>query len=244
MATIFSAQAGRLVAVIGNSVPFQLSFTDWEGYFTFKAIVTQVGFNGMGGHQFSNSLLDMIYLYVFNEQVGNMAINGLAAANICESDDNISGLENVQNYYESHRITSRATPLTVTIGATFSVRAFLVGINHQISDASTQVDQFSLIFKWLPRKTVQLDGCQDAAGNQGGPGVALNNPGFPGGIRGVNPSNGGSFKEPPLLTPINTPSGGSLLNGLPSNNPKPPLTLDDSGSAFNTPSIKQTPGVT
>jgi hypothetical protein len=164
-----------------------------------------------------------------------MAINGLAAANICESDDNVSGLELVQDYYETHRITSRATPVTVTLGATFSVRAFLVGINHQISDASSQLDQFSLMFKWLPRKLNSLDGCQGAAG------AAASSSG----LQGLSPGGGGSSSNKQLqtFTPINTSSGGSQLTGPPSSNPAPPLTVDSPGSLYETPSIKQQPGV-
>jgi len=157
MAVIFSAQAGRTVAVPGNSLPMRLTLTDWNGYLAFKSILTNVGVSGMGGYQFMHSLQDMIYVYVFNERIGQMRIGGLAFAGICEKPDDKTGFEFVQDWYEEHRITTRFPPITVTIGATFSVNAFLTGVEHGITDPSTKVDQFTLQMHWVPRKKQSID---------------------------------------------------------------------------------------
>lgn len=151
MAIIYSASAGRVVAVQGNSLPLRLDFTNWQRFPAFNAITTSIGFAGQGGHQVSHSLQDMIYVYTFNERAGRMHIGGLAFAGSCENE-NVVGLDAVQDYYDANSITAREQPIRVSIGNTTAFDAFMTGISHNISDASSLVDQFSLNFFYVPRR--------------------------------------------------------------------------------------------
>jgi hypothetical protein len=160
---IFSSGAGKVVAVDGEAVPVHFAVDgDNNTFHDLKAIVTSVGLQSQGGFQFMHALREFIYLYVFTERVGEIVINGLAFPETCnfgpqgaQDDDSRcihgqSGLERVQTWYECHRVTTRAAPISISFGAAVSYEAFLVACKIDIANPETGIAQFTMRFNFVP----------------------------------------------------------------------------------------------
>lgn len=175
---IFSSGAGMVVALTTEAIP--VSFTVDDDINTFnnlKAIVTSVGYNAQGGRQFTHSMREFIHVYVFTERVGQIVINGIAFPDSCEilgpqdetdrecplgsqmTEWGTEGLEQIINWYECNRITTRASPIVISFGPTLFYNAFLVGIKCEVPDASAQLTQFSMQFEFIPNTIDGSDTC-------------------------------------------------------------------------------------
>jgi hypothetical protein len=161
---IFSSQAGRAVAVAGDAATIAFAVDNDVLLFNdLMAIATSVGIQGQGGFQFMHALREFIYVYVFTERIGEIVVNGLAFPAVCNFGpqgpqtgpqavcaQGISGLERIMTWYECNRITTRAEPITITLGVDVSYTAFLVGIKADIVNPETGIAQFSLRFNYVP----------------------------------------------------------------------------------------------
>ena len=127
-----------------------------------------------------HALREFIYVYVFTERIGEIIINGLAFPGSCEplgtyDHPNVldtgsscivseqTGLERVIKWYECNRITTRAAPITVSLGANVSYDAFLVSMKADIANADTGIAQFSLRFNFVPNTSEVDDFCVSAS---------------------------------------------------------------------------------
>lgn len=146
MPTIFSGGAGRAALVLSpGGAPVRLGIDSWQGYQSFKAIFTGVGVSRQSNQQFLHTLGGNIYVYVFGERMGEIRIDGIGFADICEGSENLSsGLDWLSSYYDTFRISMTGLPVTVALGAFTVVQAFLIGMNYQIVDPQTGTGQFSL----------------------------------------------------------------------------------------------------
>ena len=163
---IFSSKPGRIVrvkddfqtlfsfAIKGPSPDPNLTHTNF--YATLKAIVTSIGIQEQGGYQFLHTLTDFIYLYVFNERVGEVTFSGLAFAGTCDSPDNSgTGMVNLLKFYEKNRITSRKPRLIITFGdksqaSLISFVAFLTNIKIDIVNTESGLAQWVMRFAIIP----------------------------------------------------------------------------------------------
>lgn len=169
---IFSAGAGRVIALEDESAT-PITFTVDSSSNTINnlsAIVTSVGIQGQGGYQFMHAMRELIYVYIFNERIGEIVVNGLAFPAACspigpDADEDFectdvtsgaygtTGLQRVITWYECNRITTRASPITISFGAGVSYDAFLVAMKADIANADTGIAQFSYRFNYVPRIT-------------------------------------------------------------------------------------------
>lgn len=160
---IFSTVNGRIARVVGDTTLFQYSIAACSGntitefYDPFNAVVTSIGIQGQGGYQFMHTLSDFIYLYVFNERVGQLVFSGLAFAQTCDDTSGKSGMELLLNWYDKNRVTSCEDACIVTLGS-YSFTAFLTSIKMDIINPENGIAQFSLIFTYIPNQS-PIDPC-------------------------------------------------------------------------------------
>ena len=169
MTTLFVTHPGQVVALPGEigKLPLSLFLDDWPGYPAIKAIVTHVGVQSSGNYQFLHSLKEYIYVYVFGERIGDIAISGLIFSEACETENGIadamapanagSGFEQLASYYLTHRIAHRGAPLTFIVGLTgqATYQGFLVSQKLEIIDPQSQLGQFTMYLKTLTPEAIR-----------------------------------------------------------------------------------------
>lgn len=146
---IFS-NPGRVVALETPALPILVSMTCWDSR-KFKAIITQVSVSNQGGYQFLHSLREYIYIYIFSERIGELAVNGMTFMGDCGDygEPGNSGIERVLQYYNAMRATKRLAPVVVQIGAT-TFSGFLLGAKAEITDSDTGLGRFAFKFHFPP----------------------------------------------------------------------------------------------
>lgn len=166
MSALFVTHPGQVVAVPGEvgNLPLTLFLTDWPGYPAIRAIMTHIGVQSSGNYQFLHTLKEFIYVYVFGERIGDIQIGGLLFSEACElsgsspgSGNSASGIEQLAQYYEEHRIAKRGAPLTFIIGTSglAKYQGFLVGQRAELVDAQSQLGQFSMYLKTLTPEAIR-----------------------------------------------------------------------------------------
>lgn len=121
-----------------------------RGGLFFSSICTQAGIIADGNFQFIHTINDSVFVYVFGDRIAELAISGVAFGEPCDAIQ--PGLAEIFGLYERDRIAVRASPLVVILGMR-SFNAFLTGINAEITDAETQIGQFSFKFHCFPAAT-------------------------------------------------------------------------------------------
>ena len=157
MAAIFSIRPGAIVAVDDPSIVGNIRTMKLEGI-TFgdsRLIITQIGLNEATEHQFTTSLADMIYLFSFGDEMGDLTIGGFASTDVCTGDNSSSGLKTFLDYYKNQRLSRRREPLSLTLlagGEAETREVYLRG--HRISGnadgATARVFQYSMVFSLVP----------------------------------------------------------------------------------------------
>ena len=150
MATcIFTTSPGVAVAIADpNITTVNFGFTNWLGYANENAILQGISITSQGNYQFTCTLRNFIYVYVFGEKVGDIVITGLTFAGNCTAIA-FGGMTSVVAYYNANCISATGMPIGVGLGMD-SFSAFLVGCNISMVNPETQVGQFSLVLKSIP----------------------------------------------------------------------------------------------
>ena len=165
MTTLYVTHPGQVTAINGEigKLPMTIMLDDWPGFPAIRAIVTHVGISAGGNYQFLHTLKEYIYVYVFGERIGDVAISGLLFSEACTASAGVSsalapvnaaepsGIEQLCDFYNRNRIAVRGQPMRIIIGTSgfASFQAFLVGHKSEISDPQQQLGQFTLFFKNL-----------------------------------------------------------------------------------------------
>jgi len=164
---LFGTQPGAVVAVDSPGIPMGMFLEQWGGYLPFKSIITGFEIQMQSGVQFMHSLSDFIYVYVFGERISRVTISGVSFAFVCERLDertpqadgtsiftpNYHGLEYVAGFYNTNRVSSSGTPLTIVFGVDTVVSGFLIGCGISLTDNERQLANFSLTFQAIPQTT-------------------------------------------------------------------------------------------
>ena len=160
MTTLFVTHPGQVTVLPGDigKLPLTLFLDDWPGFPAINAIVTHIGVQSSGNYQFLHTLKEYIYVYVFGERIGDIAISGLLFAENCSDVADAtapvnsgSGFEQLAAYYNSHRIAVRGAPITFMVGVSGSAiyQGFLVSQRLEIMDPQSQLGQFTMYLKTL-----------------------------------------------------------------------------------------------
>lgn len=192
--TFFSQQRGQVLSFADPAVPAftSLKLDGWEGFNTFKSILTRVAVNAQTNFQFLHTLGGEIYLYVFGDRMGELIISGLAFDSACGSPG-VIGIENVYRYYDAHKLSSRQAPVSVTIGTSTTLKCYLAGISSDVIDAKNRLTQFTLAFTAVPSRAG--NGGRRPAAEASEPAAAEGGSGG-GGANSGGPTFGGSSQPP------------------------------------------------
>lgn len=113
-----------------------------------KSVVTSIGLNESVNAQFSPSLSRLVYVYTFGDKPAAFEINGLHVSNPC--DGGPSGFELMHQYWRRNRMSSRRTPIGITIGTRVAIRGFLTDISLGTGDVQSGVGPFRLMLTYMP----------------------------------------------------------------------------------------------
>ena len=153
MGAIFVTKPGQVVALTQTgTLPLTIFMEDWPGFPSINAIITQISGTTLANVQFLHSLKEYIYVYVFGERVGDLTITGLTFSDNCSGQRGTTGLEQLSQYYDQHRVSKTGKPIKIQIGLSGKVNlsAFLIGMKQDIVDPALQIGQFTLICKTFP----------------------------------------------------------------------------------------------
>lgn len=154
MAVIFSHAPGVVSVLQDLAVPASVqlfSVSPNIGLGGERVIATGIGVRPGANFQFQYSLNKLIYAYVFGDKMIDTSISGLLFTNVCESNAGGDGVSTLLDYYRQNKISSRAEPILITLGAGRTVlRAFLTDMTLQATDPEMRIHAFTLNLSSLP----------------------------------------------------------------------------------------------
>jgi hypothetical protein len=166
MPDLFSSGPGRVVQLVGPTLPMSIRITSghnnnlydqWRGFTGFKSIITGLSINGQSGYQILHTLNQFLYIYSFGERAADLTITGLSFLANCHDPLSAggwlavpTGLDHLINFYRRNRLSWRGAPLAITIGAFTTLYGFLVAMRADMNDTVSGISQFSLAFKCPP----------------------------------------------------------------------------------------------
>jgi hypothetical protein len=154
MGAVIISRPGQAVAIpTPNDAPMPLAISGWGGSSAFKSIITEIQVSQKDKFQAVHSLDELVYVYSFGRELGQLRIGGVAFNSGCD-DSGITGLEHVQNYYDTYCASNQPNALTVAMGTSAAGRhsGFLVGMDTQIARPEARLSMFGLQFLVLPRR--------------------------------------------------------------------------------------------
>ena len=153
MAIFFSTAPGKVIRIDsqGLLLPFQIAMTNWGGFGTQQAIITQGGVQLDGAFQFLHTLNDFIYVYTFGDRIGELMVSGVTFLDNCAGQA-VSGFESVLGYYYANRIANLGGPVKVSFGSTALgvFQGFLTGMKVDIVDSESLLGQFAYRLNVFP----------------------------------------------------------------------------------------------
>lgn len=157
MPAFFSQQRGTVVRVgnpanvPGGPTPFRIIVPELDGItgFDASAIVTQGGIMERGGFQFTHTLAETIYAFIFGDRIGELRIGGICFANFCNGKQ--SGMQQVLKAYHAHKLSVRGRSLPVDFGGII-YKGFLTGCNLEVADPERNLGQWMMQFNTFPGK--------------------------------------------------------------------------------------------
>lgn len=115
-----------------------------------RSIITGLALSQEVNVQFLHTLGSYIYIYVFGDRMGSVAVSGMSFAADCDNEGNTShGLELMLKWYRQFRTSRRRSPVRIMIGDT-PIDGFVVGFNNQVMDPTTGLVQWTIQTRFLP----------------------------------------------------------------------------------------------
>ena len=126
-----------------------LDVDGWDGFGSFKAIFTRLEIAEMTNHQFLHTLGNRVYLYVFGDRIGQLALTGLAFYDNCTDNEKI-GVVHALEYYRANRLSKRADPIRITIDPSTVFECYLQSFRAATVNTAQRMYQFHLDLALLP----------------------------------------------------------------------------------------------
>lgn len=101
----------------------------------------------MTSTQFQQSLENVLYVYSFGDQMGNMTLRGMAFPRQCDAESN--GIAELLKFYKEYRVSKSGSRIRLTF-ADEVINGFLVGLALTTVDASSGLHSFTLLIKTIP----------------------------------------------------------------------------------------------
>lgn len=151
MPIVFATRPGQVVQLDDPALACSTNFLSLDPDITFDAersIVTRVTVSQQVNVQFLHTLGSLVYVYVFGDRMGQVALSGLSFA--CECPDGTDlGAEKMMLWYKRHRASKRADPVRVTIGRTV-IEGFVTSFTEDVVDPSVKLVQWGVNLASLP----------------------------------------------------------------------------------------------
>ena len=181
MPIIFTGNTGRVTALVDNVASGSFSLATVKGtanaagqqpanltYQTHRSIITKVGMSSRGNYQFFHTIGDDVYVYVFGDRMGEIAIHGISfQSNTCltegttgstskinpgNNNQSKHGFELLYNWYLKNRISANAEPILITLGATTPFYGFVTSLTNDLADPLSRTVSYRLTVAVLPSK--------------------------------------------------------------------------------------------
>jgi hypothetical protein len=175
MPIIFTGNTGRVTALVDSVAAGSFSLATVKGdgaenitYQTHRSIITKVGMSSRGNYQFFHTIGDDVYVYVFGDRMGEIAIHGISfQSNTCLSagtpastskinpgNNNQSkhGFELLYQWYLKNRISANAEPILITLGSSTPFFGFVTSLTSDLADPLSRTVSYRLTVAVLPSK--------------------------------------------------------------------------------------------
>ncbi|MEM1953115.1 MAG: hypothetical protein QW299_07280 [Candidatus Caldarchaeum sp.] len=136
-------------------VPFALVIDGIRETLAFRGLVQSIRVSNQAKVQLTSSLSGFGYIYAFGEEFGDLSVSGLTFAGDCRNPDAPlpdNGFEAVYNYYHQRKAANSALPVTIVLGKNTPLLCFLIAFEAHTNSQDAGVFQFTLTFKFLPKK--------------------------------------------------------------------------------------------
>jgi len=101
-------------------------------------------------HQFSQSLQDTTYLYVFGDEIQSLEVSGICFPSTCDDSGNVMGIDRLFALYKKYKASSTSTgqapTMEVTIGSKTYI-CFSVSLNYSVNDPANRTIKFGMSLK-------------------------------------------------------------------------------------------------
>ncbi len=124
----------------------ELTFTDR------KSIITRVMLSQQTSFQFLHTFGGDVFIYVFGDRIGQMALSGLSFAASCDDTGKTHGVELMLDYYKANRLSTRRAPVTMLIGQRTTFRAVIADFSADVFDPKTRMFQWNMNLFITPDK--------------------------------------------------------------------------------------------
>lgn len=144
---IFPSGPGRVVGIREAGVPFVLRPEGWNTD-AMASVITSLGMRDGCNFQISRSLRRILYVYTFGDEEADIKVGGLTfSGGGCFGTP--SGVEGINLYYQTYKLSRTGRPLRLAIGARTVRLVYLTGLDNVLNDPATGVGQFTLSFTGL-----------------------------------------------------------------------------------------------
>ena len=161
---IFNPQAGRVRSIVTNdsSVPAMLTFPGLD-YTSYSVILTAMMLTTNPKFQATEVLGGDVHLVSFGESIGPVSVSGMLFEQTCESQaPDGNGVGRLLAWWTQQNVTRRTTPISLTIGTSTVVRAFLGSMGLSITEPQDRIWRFQLALMRIPERR-ELDEARFAA---------------------------------------------------------------------------------
>lgn len=155
MPDLFASAPGTVAIFTDQRViPGRIRVTDpaFPGSDNAPVLVSGVDYGQKTNQQFQQALDRSVFIYVFGDLMGTVAVRGTAFAATCDGSQ--SGLGVIFDYYTANRASVRDTPIIMEAGGE-TISGFLTGLDVRAAnsgeDPSALMSEFSLIISALPK---------------------------------------------------------------------------------------------
>jgi len=165
MPSIFTAASGTVMVIDATPKPgdgdipndpfsIEVDGSKW-GVDEIGGIITTASISGDSNVQFMYTLRDAIYLTTFGDKMGSMSLSGylfLTSPLVCGRNSGALPLQTFYDKFFQSYVVKNPNPLTILIGTTLTVKAFLLSFQMQITDPQFMLGQFSMQLAVVPPK--------------------------------------------------------------------------------------------
>lgn len=152
MPVFFKGAPGRAVMLLDPAVQGNHRLVapspdiDFQGQ---TSIITRVAVRQRANVQFLHTLGSVVYVYVFGDRIGDLALSGLSFNGPCPGGGR-HGIAQMFEWYDDNRVSATGSSIVVAVGG-YTFTGFVVGVDGELADPATGLGQWTLNINTLPR---------------------------------------------------------------------------------------------